>query len=112
MNTELKAVISVILDAMQTGKLIVDHENFMKDILPTLSQLEKDIMSAVTNWDDFKNELKSLIPGSPEEKDLLDFIESKCPGSEKAKKILDCSLKLILDTLYDLVNLSNVIKGD
>lgn len=109
MNKEIKAILAVIIDAIKTGKLILNHENFYKSIIPALSSMEKDIVSAISNWDDFKSEILAITPGSDQEKDLLAFIDSQYPGSPNSKKILDASLKLILDILSDLIMLKEAL---
>lgn len=98
MNTELKALFSLVLDGYQIVQSAIAKQNFFF-FLPQIYQVAMDIAPAVANWNDLQPEILALS-GSEQEADLAAFIEQKfgvIGAGPEAQAVVSASLKLIQD---------------
>ena len=112
MNTELKALITLIFDGLKVGQDVLLKKNFVS-LLPDMFDLAKDAPSALNNVSSLLTEIKALA-GTAQEADLIAFIETKfsvTTGSPKAVAILHAVLKLVQNGAQDILALQSAIKA-
>lgn len=107
MNVELKALLTLVFDAIELGKSAAVKKNFIL-LLPKLYELVTDIPLAVKNWNDLPQEIASL-PGTPEEDDLLKFVEERF-GTLLNTAHMPVILSAGLKSIQDVVALAQAIK--
>jgi hypothetical protein len=111
MNTEMKALIKLIIGLVKTGIDVTTRGGMIADI-EDIGKLVPLTISAFSNWNDLLTEIKAL-PGSAQEQDFIAFIQSEIPeitDNAKIQGILTSIVKIVGDIGGDGVNLVAAIK--
>lgn len=114
MNKELKDVLELAFDLVDTGENLVGKRYFA--LLGNMVELLGGIPEAIDGFDQIDDEIKALLDDPAKQKDLIEFIQKKFKDAysdELAQKILAVSLKLVQDLvacIKDGVALKDLVK--
>lgn len=112
MNTELKAMLTVIFKLITLGKDLVAKAGIATDV-SDVTAIALSVPALIANFDSAKAEIDALIEPA-NLADILAFVTSSfvgISGDLHAQKILDASLKLAADIAINGVALAAAIKG-
>lgn len=112
MNTELKALVSLVIGVVKAGIDIYEKKGLMT-IFENLQNVAGFIMPVIQNWSDLQAELKAL-EGTDQEKDLIDFIAKELNllvTDPKAQQVLASSVKIVTDLTLDSNSLVQTIQA-
>lgn len=112
MNTELKALLSLLFDGLNLGEQIVMGKNVMF-LFPQIFTLLQDVPAVVGNLSTLKSELEAMKDPA-NQADLTDFIKSKVAGSgvsADAQKVVSAALSLVQVLVANVSALILAIEG-
>ena len=112
MNTELKAMLTVLFKIFALGKDLVLKSGAAADVAD-VTAIAIAVPPVISNFSDLQVEIASLSQPA-NLADILSFIGGQVAGIDsnaKAQAILTASLKLVSDLAIDSVALAGAIKG-
>ena len=112
MNTELKAILTIIFDSIGLGEDLLVTRNIIK-LIPDLVEIATDIPPVVEHAPTLLSEIENLLKGGQYSQDLITFIEQKFSltnGDAKANSILKSALTLAQHAIEDISSLKSLIK--
>lgn len=112
MNTELKAMLTVLFKLFGLGKDLVAKAGMIQD-MTDVTTIAMAVPAIVTNWSDLQVEVAALTTPA-NLADILSFITAQFVGIDsdaKAQAILTAAIKMASDIALDSVSLASAIKG-